>query len=277
MINLAPADHPSESQHWYSKANGGEPCYEIMGKNGKPRPATLRDARVMGLIPGVTSILKMAAAPGLEVWKQRQVLESALTLPRDPEESEENWLAAVMRDSQEQGRKAAERGTAIHAAVEEFYKGGNYLAEFKGAVDAVRTAIDEQFGSDARWYAETVFADPIGYGGKSDLLSHPTTVDALIDVKSKEFTADVEPKTLAYEEHVMQLAAYRHGLQRPGAICANLFVTRQEPWIAKIHVWGEDELRRGLRMFLSLFSYYRAKNNFEPGWTPEVPDDGLPF
>ena len=51
-------------------------------------------------------------APQLERWKRNQVLLAALTLPRQPDEQETAWLARVESDWQEQGKKAAERGTA---------------------------------------------------------------------------------------------------------------------------------------------------------------------
>ena len=68
----------SESQHWYDRQ--GNPMYTVIGKNGKERNTTLRDARTMNLVPSVTTILNVAAKPALNVWLQRQVLMAALTL-----------------------------------------------------------------------------------------------------------------------------------------------------------------------------------------------------
>ena len=90
--------HASESMHWYGR--DGSPQYQLIGANGKERPPTLRDARKLGLVPSVTSIIRCAAAPGLERWKQEQVLMAALTLPRNPDEPEAIWLRRVMQDSQ---------------------------------------------------------------------------------------------------------------------------------------------------------------------------------
>ena len=41
--------HAAESTHWYTK--GGTPAYMILGKNGKLRPTTLRDARLKATFP----------------------------------------------------------------------------------------------------------------------------------------------------------------------------------------------------------------------------------
>ena len=78
----------SQAGHWYTRS--GESAYTVIGKNGKERNTTLRDAREHSLVPSVTTILKCASSPGLEAWKQTQVLLSALTLPKRDGETEES-------------------------------------------------------------------------------------------------------------------------------------------------------------------------------------------
>ena len=56
-------DQTSESGHWYD--DQGNPAYEIIGANGKQRNTTLRDAKKLGLLPSVTTVLGVAAKPGL--------------------------------------------------------------------------------------------------------------------------------------------------------------------------------------------------------------------
>jgi hypothetical protein len=104
-------DFATQAGHWY--ALNGEPRYTIKGANGRERNTTLADARKLQLVPSVTTIIRMAAAPALEKWKRDQVLLAALTLPRRDGEPEADWLRRVEQDSQEQGKQAAERGTAI--------------------------------------------------------------------------------------------------------------------------------------------------------------------
>ena len=62
----------SESGHWYTQE--GEPMYTIIGANGKERNTTLRDAKSLGLVPSVTTIMGIIAKPSLETWKQKQLL-----------------------------------------------------------------------------------------------------------------------------------------------------------------------------------------------------------
>jgi hypothetical protein len=85
--------------------------YTVEAKNGNQRPTTLRDARALDLVPSVTTVLNVAAKPGLEAWKQRQLLLAALTLPRSEEEAEDNYLDRIIRDSREEGQS---RGRCWH-------------------------------------------------------------------------------------------------------------------------------------------------------------------
>lgn len=246
-------DTASESGHWYQP--DGTPAYTITGKNGKSRNTTLRDARKEGLLPSVTTIIKLAASPGLEVWKQQQILLSALTLPRKEEETEQEYLARILYDSKQQGKKAAERGEVIHGALEQHYKTGLHPIEHGTYVVAVAESIVERFGKQD-WLPEKSFAHA-GFGGKVDLHS-PNVV---IDFKTKEFGVDNLPT--AYDEHIMQLAAYRTGLGYPAAKCANVFISVSFPGLVHIVEHSEEDLERGWNMFACLLDYWKIKNNYE--------------
>jgi hypothetical protein len=248
--------HASEAGHWYSKA--GESVYEVPAVKGGMRPATLRDARKLSLVPGVTTIIRCAAAPGLERWKVQQGILAALTMPRRPEEPEGEYLARILSDSQEQARRAAERGTAIHAAIQGHYEGYPPAEEHWPFVKAAMTAIRDHC-NDWEWIAEASFSHPLGFGGKVDLHNSGW----VIDVKSKEFGPD-DGKQLAWDEHCLQLAAYREGLGYPQARCANVFVSVTHPGLAIVHPWDEEELQRGWKMFQALLLYWQIKNRYVP-------------
>ena len=105
----------AESGHWYTI--DGKPMYTIVGKNGKIRNTNLKDARKLNLVPSVTTILDVAAKPGLVNWQVNQGIQAALTLPRKIDETDEEFLHRVRQDSKEQAEKAAEEGTKIHADI----------------------------------------------------------------------------------------------------------------------------------------------------------------
>ena len=242
----------SESLHWYRR--DGTPQYSVEAAKGGMRATTLRDARKMNLVPSVTTILKCAASPGLEAWKLNQMLLAALTLPRGESESEESFVSRVVLDSKEHAKKAAERGTRVHTAVEKYYEGktDDTMIEYQLGVSKV---IKDSFG-DLKFLPEKSFGHEMGFGGKVDL--HAPGV--VLDIKSKEFTSSTIDKVEAYDEHMMQLAAYRVGLGMPEARCANVFASVTEPGLCKVVEWSQEDLSRGWTMFESLLKYWQAKN-----------------
>lgn len=250
-------EHSSEAGHWYTRT--GEPMYTIMGKStGKMRNTTLRDARELNLVPSVTTILNVAAKPALTAWLQEQAILAALTLPRGDDEPEYLWLKRVLTDSKQQGKDAADLGTEIHAAIQGYYE-GRTASKYPHHVESCKNAIQTLYGART-WVCEKAFAHELGFGGKCDM--HNTDGDGIvIDIKTKDFKDLSKP--LAYDEHMLQLAAYRIGLGLPKARCANVFVSRNNPDLAHIHEWAEDDIQRGWEMFTRLLEYWQLKNNHE--------------
>jgi len=248
----------TESGHWYGP--DGSPQYTVRAKDGSMRATTLRDARKMDLRPSVTTVMKVAAAPGLEVWKQEQLLLAALTLPKRPDESEKDYITRIVADSKETGKNAAERGTRIHESIEKWFDGIKEV-EHPTIASACMSAIEEHFKgmTEVPWITEASFADPLGFGGKVDLHS-PMANGIVVDYKTKEFTDPADVK--GYDEHVMQLAAYRVGLGIPNARCANAFASVNQPGLIKMIEWTEEELQRGWAMFKLLLEFWKIKNKF---------------
>lgn len=243
----------SESQHWYTKA--GLPQYTVTAKNGNQRNTTLADARKLDLVPSVTTIMNCAAKPSLEAWKLNQMMLACMTLPRSEDEPEEAFIQRVVKDSKEHAKMAAERGTAVHTALESWYE-GVMLADQAEYQLGVAEAIKEHFG-EPEWSVEKSFANRLGFGGKIDL--HSLDGEGIvIDFKTKEFT-DPDQVT-GFEENVMQLAAYRMGIHMPNARCANVFVSVTRPGLVKIVEWQPNEIERGWAMFDALRQYWYAKS-----------------
>ena len=254
MSLIAKQPHSSESTHYYTR--DGAPMYTVMGKTtGKPRPTTVKDARELNLVPSVTTILNIAAKPGLNVWLQEQAILAALTLPRGTEETESAWLKRVVQDSKAQARDAADLGTEIHAAIQGFYE-GQKASSFPIHVQTCTKAIESHYGA-RNWIAERAFAHEMGFGGKVDM----HTDGIVIDIKTKDF--DDPAKVAGYDEHLMQLAAYRVGLGMPEARCANVFVSRTNADLAVVKEWAEEDLARGWLMFTALLSFWQYKNQYE--------------
>ena len=242
-------ENTSESGHWYLP--DGSPAYRTIGKNGKERNTTVKDARGLGLLPSVTTIIGCAnKGEGLQRWLQEQAILAALTLPRLEGESEEDWLSRVVSDSKETAKQAAERGTHIHGIIESFYE-GVYIPELPPYVRAVESVINEHFGQQL-WVSEKSFAYG-GFGGKCDLVAKSGFV---VDFKTTEKDLD---KLDYFFDHQMQLSAYRQGFEMPKARCAIVYVNALQNK-AKLVEIPEDDLRIGWECFTHLLAFYRAKN-----------------
>ena len=241
----------SESGHWYQA--DGAPAYTIIGAKGQERGTTLRDARKLSLVPSVTTVLSVLAKPGLEKWKMTQVLQAALTLPMREGESLDDYADRVMRDSREQGEKARDLGTDIHGAIERHFLGLPH--DHQSRVSAAISAIPQ----GQNWSAEKSFASPLGFGGKCDLHSS----EWVIDFKTKEFSSVGSLKT--WDEHAMQLAAYRLGIGVSTARCAICYVSTTHDLAHMIEI-SEEELTRGWDMFFNALNLWIAQKKYNPSF-----------
>jgi hypothetical protein len=257
MTITTPAIRASESNHWYTRE--GVPQYTVPSKkDGSPRNTTLRDARVMNLVPSVTTILNVAAKPALTAWLQQQVLLAALTLPRRADEPEKAYVERIISDSKEQGRSAADAGTDIHASIQGYYEGYS-TGKHSESVTACVKAIENHFGLQ-QWVSERSFSHDLGFGGKCDLFNGEGA-GIVADIKTKEFTDPA--KVDGYDEHLMQLSAYRVGLGIPKARCVNVFVSRNVPDLVVVREWSAEDLDRGWEMFVHLLFFWQLKNQHQ--------------
>ena len=243
------ADHAKENGHWY-KADG-TPAYTYINKKGEEKPTTLREARKLNLVPSVTTIISCASAPQLVNWKIDQAILSALTLYREGDETEQEYLARIKADAQEQAKKAAERGTLIHAYVQNWFEGNEVehgTDEYPFCKSANDTVFNEVGGQD--WVCEQSFATD-RFGGKADL--HNTF--HLIDFKTTDKPID---GLKLWDNHYLQLAAYRVGLGIIEARCGILYINSVTAE-SKL-IWAEEkELVKGWKCFSALLDFYYAK------------------
>lgn len=264
MTNITTTPHASESGNWYLP--NGEQVTTVPGSKGTPVKPDIRHARKLGLLPGVTSIIRCAAAPGLDLWKQKQAIMAALTLPRQPDEPEDSWLGRVVKDAGEHAAQAAEEGTRIHAAIQAYYQGETVPNAYTAHVDGVRALLGN-VATGRKWSSELGVADlALSYGTKSDLCAE----DWVIDFKGKDGDLASLQAEKAWDTHWMQLAATRRllvlrGIVKPDAKCAIVYVSRTHPGAAWLVGVPEDLLDKGLKMFDALKSYWQAKNAYYPG------------
>lgn len=251
-------------EHWYSRA--GEPAYEQMTLKGGTRATDIRDARKIGLLPSVTTVLAVMAKPALDVWKVKQGILAALTLPRRQGESDDDYLARVLRDSGEQAKAAAEEGTRIHDACEAYYKDGYAsTGPYILHVRAVSAELKRLFPNVSDWVSERSFGHSDGFGGKVDL--HSPSTGIVVDFKGKDgdFT---DGKKLAWDQN-FQLGGYRRGLGLPRNVAANIFVSRTHPGKVASHIWTPEEVDYGQAVFLAALRLWQTIKKYDSGYSQQ--------
>ncbi len=249
----------SQDGHWYRRSDGAA-VYEVpMTSKAGMRRTNLKDARKLDLVPSVTSILKVMAAPGLEIWKAQQLLQAALTLPKKQGESLDAYAERIVEDSKAQGIAAASRGKQLHTAIELFIAGTvtkewtEHLTKLYETM--LHHGIGMKLGQPERSFAAQL--NGLWYGGKVD---YHHAIPTVIDFKSKE---KIEPKKqLVYEEHAMQVAAYGYGLfGNLNFRGLNVFVGVDDCEI-RVHEHPPEDLERGLDMFGDVLSFWHRKHRF---------------
>ena len=246
-----------ESGHWYDK--DGNPAYTYENAKGETKNTTLRQARKENLFPSVTTVIKVIAAPGLEIWKQNQILHAAATLPRAEGEGPDSWCKRVVVDAGEHGKQAREKGTAIHGAIERNFLGLDH--DYKDEVLAVVNLLRELDISHVS--TEKSFSSPLGYGGKVDFEGIDRAgMPVVIDFKTTDFKGKGKKQ---WPEMIMQLGAYSRGIGVQGARLINIFISRnlKDPEV-DCYEWTEQECVDGLRKFDLALEFWQLDKGYKP-------------
>ena len=239
------------ASHWY--LSSGEPYHEVVRADGNGmRPVTLRDARKVGAYPSVTNVLAVLAKPGLDAWRIEQGILAALTLPRSGDESLDAFAKRVVRDMSEQVTKAADLGSAVHAAIEVYLQTGELPEnpDILRLFEPVKLWIDDHIERVA--LVETVAVHPeIGYAGRIDVvakLKH-TGSWAVVDFKTQKMKPNAKGVYQAsyYDTWPLQLMAYFEALRLSGECTsklediASVVINSVEPTPVQVKIWPREE------------------------------------
>jgi hypothetical protein len=242
------------SSHWYRK--DGTTAYG----------ATLKEARENGYLPSVTTVDKVIANEGLEQWKIRQAIMSALTLERVNDifeyEADADYINRILTDSRQQARKAAKLGNVIHKLAERYISGKPLF--FKGVRNDVWTLFKplqnwiDHLGLNGE--AETVLVGD-GYAGKADYIDYDVIVDfktttvAPCDIK-KDGTIK---KAKIYDSWGRQLAALR-ATSRTQLDCVSVIISTNITYPGVwCYYWTQEELDKHLQVFQAALKIYRMQ------------------
>lgn len=245
--------------HWYDKV--GNTAYEVRRADGKGlRPTTLADAKKLQLVPSVTTVMAVASKTGLDIWKINQIYE-AIKIYRNFTGNDEEWIRIIKEHSTKISRKAAERGTQLHDRLEKTIINGTVYEEDYDYINPVISFLNQRFPG-VEWIPEKSFSNKIGFGGKIDLISKCSRY--IVDFKTKDLQ-EITKKNV-YDDHVVQLAAYRIGLELGNSMCYNLFISTAKSGVLYLHEWTKEELYRGEEMFKALLGYWKLLNKYDSSY-----------
>lgn len=253
--------------HWYD-AKTGEPKYTVPYANGTgERATTLGDAKKLGLVPSVTTIIGQLDKPALVTYKIDQVLNTVLSHPYQLNYDESAWRKIVTIGAGNEARNAAKRGNQLHNALEAYYTTGKICEKEEEWIVPVIELIEERFPG-VEWIAEAAFSHRYGFGGKVDLHSKRDNIILDFKTKNKKVIKDMKP----YVEHHLQTAAYAYGLGLgrdikgmliPEARRYNLFISTQAQGVLNL-TQSDVDMERDWAMFDCLLEYWKLANNYNP-------------
>lgn len=246
--------------HWYYP--NGLPCTEVLKKDGKgTKKPDINSARELGLFAGVTSYIDIIRKFGLEIWMKNQVLEFAWKVKRDGLDFK-TWKEMVLDMATTEGELAADTGTDIGQAIEDWIQTGKIDTNYARWVDAF-----------SRWWIpflaenspienltiQGYIPTDLGYAGKYDIrLNH-----SLIDVKTQNTKGKgFDSKWKPYSSWGWQLIAYADAIKCTRII--NFVVDSQNPDFSIVHEWPK-ELHEKLRSeFNAARILWLASNDLTP-------------
>jgi hypothetical protein len=239
------------------------------------RTTTLRDARKLNLLPSVTTIIGILDKPQLTKWKMREAAKAAIAIPGPQgEEPLERFADRAIEHAMSQVGEAADLGTKIHNAIENLMRGSaeepsEEMRPFvKPVLEWMRTV-----GVKVT-HSEIVLVNAVhGFAGRVDALF--TWGDGfgkmgILDFKTKK-TKEGE-KVEAYDEHLLQLAAYaatHYGAgQLQHVVAANLFISSTEPGRLEVVKHDKEKMVAAYEAFTQMCAIWRFRKGYDP--RPEV-------
>jgi len=277
---------PRESaSHWYFP--DGTPLHQVPRADGKgERSTTLRDARKLNLFPSVTNVLGILAKPALDAWKQEQAILAALTLPRVEGESLDDFAKRVITDMHGEVSRAADLGSAVHAAIEGYAQCG-LLPEDKEVARLFEPARQWFDNEVACVHAVEIAATHLewGYAGRVDLVAtlRSTGRPTVIDFKTQKTRRDKDGsfKPILHDTWPLQLEAYRQALASKDrglsdAAVASVVIGSTEPVPVVVKTWDDADKAGFFKAFLAARDLWVWTKNYCPVRDAPDADDETP-
>lgn len=247
---------------------------------GEPRYGTsLRDARIQKLLPSVTSIDKVIANPGLDIWKQNNIIETCTKYPRFYITGLEcEYKDFIKKEAFRDSRQKMKLGTVVHHLAERYIKGKplffhggradvwEIFKPLKDWIDINLIAPDTGLYSDEG--AEKVLVNSeLGYAGKADLKSRLTTGQKVIldfkttTVKKSDVKKDgTIKKAKLYDSYIRQLAALDMctDSDEVNILMSVIISTDPDNYGVWTHIWNDADKWKAWQEFTGALQIFRS-------------------
>ena len=247
------------------------------GAKNATRPTDIRDARKLGLLASVTTIMDCTLAnAGLAYYKQSNLLAAAYACQPGMGETLEEWSRHIATKADEGRETAADTGTAVHNAIERALTQPDYApppeiaSMVEQAVSFVRMLGIDQLETErcivnhAHHYAGTV--DISGYIANPDgQIDLAPTCPLILDFKTKRTKQGI--KIDVPETYPWQLAAYhvsKFGPQQrdlhPLALAGNVFISTTEPGRMEAVWYDREDLEHAWECYRACNRLFQLRN-----------------
>lgn len=270
-----------ESGHWYTRDGKAAHTQKTKpGSKNPTRPTTIRDAKEQGLLPSVSGITRVMSAPGLDYYKNQQLVKACFDCPATGDENFDDYFKHVSEKSCKDAGSAAELGTVIHAALESYYAEpliytphdilvGDQAVSSEDFIRPVDKAITE-LGLEVMHAEKVLVNDAYGYAGTTDIIFRTADSYGVADFKTTR-TKPGKPKE-PNESHPLQIAAYIAAFWSedcdypigPKAKGYNIFISTTEIGRVEIKEWSYEELITSWDIFNHCLAIWRWRNGYDP-------------
>jgi hypothetical protein len=246
----------AEAAHWYDK--DGVPHH--FRENGKR--TTLSDARKNNWYPSVTSIIHDTKRNvTLEDWRARGLVEQALTMPREPNESDEVWWDRVKAADAEERAKAPDLGSDVHLQLSDYISGREKYPRVPG-VDLVPVIAWINEHVEGGVTEKSFCYQHLGYAGCIDFTGEVDGKLSIIDFKTQ---AVKNGKPTIYSEWGWQLVAYAAGQMEVDLYSVVIDTTEAGVFTDKnVKLWTPEEKEWAWKGFLGLRDAWYADRKYRP-------------
>lgn len=266
--------------HWYTQE--GTPRHTMKCKPGAKNPTrntTIKDARNLHLLPSVSAYTKMLSAPALDYYKADQLAQACYESPAIHKETYAEWFPKMMEASKAGMGDAAQAGTAIHNAIEQYYTEPLLYEPYPVTFRGITTSSDEfvqpvaakltELGVNVLHAEKTVVNTAYGYAGTADVIFSSGEHYGVLDFKTKNTTKGRPIKDV--ETYPLQIAAYiaahwGEDFDYPiggQALGYSVYISRTEVGRVDVKTWSYEELLESWAAFKNCLSLWRWRNKYD--------------